>query len=68
MPARGSDLDHDTPWSERRRTETGNLYPLCRYHHQLKTKHGWTYQPQPNGDLVFTSPLGHQYTTSGRSP
>ena len=68
MPAMQSDLDHRIPWTESRRTDTDNLYPLCRYHHQLKTSLGWTYRPLGDGDFQFSTPLGHTYTTTGRSP
>lgn len=68
MPAIESDIDHRIPWTQQHHTTTRDLYPLCRYHHTLKTRHGWTYQPLHNGQLQFTSPLGHKYQTSGRSP
>ena len=44
-----------------RRNQPDNLYALCPRHHQLKTETGWTYQPQPDGDLLWTSPTGRQY-------
>ncbi|MDJ0953216.1 MAG: DUF222 domain-containing protein [Acidimicrobiia bacterium] len=68
MPAMESDIDHTDPWSHGGRTDTGNLAPLCRHHHRLKEESGWSYRPVANGDYVFTTPLGHAYTTSGRSP
>jgi len=68
MPAMDSDLDHRVPWAQAHRTDTDNLYPLCRYHHQLKTERGWTYRPLEDGDFEFTTPLGHKYTSTGRSP
>ena len=74
MPALDCDLDHRAPWAETGRTDPDDLYPLCRYHHNLKTKHGWSYKALPDNDLEFTTPLGHTYlttgkaTSSGRSP
>ncbi len=74
MPAINCDLDHRTPHAETGRTDPNDLYPLCRYHHNLKTKCGWSYKPVANNNLQFTTPLGHTYptnpntTTSGRSP
>jgi hypothetical protein len=68
MPATNCDIDHRVPWAQCHTTNTNNLAPLYRYHHILKHKHGWTHQPLPGGDYQFTSALGHQYTTSGRSP
>ena len=68
MPAMQSDIDHTDPWSLGGRTHTDNLAPLCRHHHRLKTETPWTYKAASGGDYTFTSPLGHTYTTSGRSP
>ena len=68
MPAMESDIDHRVPWAESHRTFTEDLAPLCRYHHRIRHQHGWTYARRADGDHVFTSPLGHKYTTSGRDP
>jgi hypothetical protein len=69
MPATQSDLDHRTPWARCHRTTARDLAPLCRYHHHtLRHRAGWIHEPLPDGDHLWTSPLGHHYTTSGRSP
>ncbi len=68
MPATACDIDHRIPWSESHITKTDDLAPLCRHHHTIRHRHGWTYRPLPSGDFEFTTPLGHTYTTSGRSP
>jgi hypothetical protein len=67
MPATDCDLDHRIPWSQGGPTTTDHLGPLCRHDHVIRHK-GWTHQPLPGGDHLWTSRLGHQYTTSGRSP
>jgi hypothetical protein len=67
MPARQSDLDHRHRWARGGRTTLRNLAPLCDRHHGLLDK-GWHYQPAPDGGYAFTSPLGHTYISSGRSP
>lgn len=67
MPARQSDLDHNKPWSRGGKTTVGNIGPLCEHHHQTKDE-GWTITRTPDGDHIFTSPLGHTYTTSGADP
>ena len=67
-PSTESDIDHRTQWVRGGPTHPSNLAPLCRHHHRLKDEAGWRYQPVANGDFEFTSPLGHSYTTSGRSP
>jgi len=68
MPAVGCDLDHTNPWAETGHTTVTELAPLCRHDHCQRHKHGWTYQPLPGGDYLWTSRLGHQYTTSGLPP
>ncbi len=68
MPAVQCDIDHRIPWHERRVTCTGDLAPLCKHHHVVRHTWGWTYRPLANGDWVFTTPLGHRHTTSGRRP
>jgi hypothetical protein len=67
MPARQSDLDHQKPWSNGGKTTVRNIGPLCEHHHQTKDQ-GWSITRTPDGDHVFTSPLGHIYTTSGADP
>jgi hypothetical protein len=68
-PASRCDLDHRTPWSREPITSTHGLDPACRYDH-ITVRHnlGWVHQPLPGGDHLWTSPLGHQYTKSGRPP
>ena len=67
MPGRGCDLDHRIPWKDGGPTTVECLAPLCRHDH-IGRHHGWTYQRLPNGDHLWTSPLGHTYTTSGTPP
>ncbi len=67
MPARNSDLDHLKRWEHGGATTIRNLAPLCDKHHSLLDK-GWHYEPKADGGYKFTSPLGHTYISSGRSP
>jgi hypothetical protein len=69
MPARQSDLDHQNPWAVTHRTQTSGLEPLCRYHHQLKGR-AWKLGTNPSrpGTYIWTSPLGHTYTTGPDPP
>jgi hypothetical protein len=67
-PARRSDLDHTRRFVDGGPTQEENLAPLCRFHHRAKDQGKWRYRRRPNGDHVWTSPLGHTYVTSGRSP
>ncbi len=54
------DLDHLTPWPAGA-THPGNLAPLCRLHHLLKTFSGWTPTTKPDGRIQWTAPTGHTY-------
>ncbi|MGH4025921.1 MAG: DUF222 domain-containing protein [Pseudonocardiaceae bacterium] len=57
-PARRCDLDHTIPHDQGGPTAAGNLGPLCRYHHRLKTHTSWSLcQPEP-GLFLWTSPTG----------
>lgn len=71
-PSRCCDLDHLVPFrhddpDQGGATRLGNLFPVCRRHHRLKTLGGWTYEPGPDGVRV-TSPLGTTTTTVGPAP
>jgi hypothetical protein len=62
-PAHRCDLDHLTPWPAGA-THPGNLAPLCRLHHLIKTFCGWTPAAQPDGSIQWSAPTGHTYTTA----
>lgn len=68
MPAHLCDLDHLHPHGEGGPTEEENLGPGCRYDHVNRHRLGWTYVRTPDGDHLWTSPLGFRTTTSGRPP
>jgi hypothetical protein len=69
MPASECDLDHRIPWSERRETSADGSDAGCK-HDQVTVRHalGWKHHILPNGDHLWTSSLGHQYTKSGLPP
>ncbi len=54
------DLDHLTPWPAGA-THPGNLGPLCRLHHLVKTFGDWTPTAQPDGTTHWSAPTGHSY-------
>ncbi|WP_395308395.1 DUF222 domain-containing protein [Mycobacterium sp. AMU20-3851] len=66
-PAHRCDLDHLTPWPAGP-THPGNLRPLCREHHLLKTfrtgPNGWTVTAGPDGSTEWRAPTGHTYVTT----
>ena len=68
MPATSCDIDHIKTWVDTHRTSATDSAPGCRHDHVGRHKFGWTYHRLPNGDYLWTSPLGHTHTTSGRSP
>ena len=66
--ATDSDIDHRKAYADGGATSVDNSGPLCRHDHRLKHTHGWTYQPIPGGDHLWTTKLGLKYTTSGKPP
>lgn len=68
QPAVECDLDHMRPWAESGATSTSGLAPCCERDHCTRHAAGWTYRRLPDGDFLWTSPLGTTYTTSGRDP
>ena len=55
VAARFCDLDHVTPWPAGPTTAT-NLACLCRRHHRVKQRPGWTAQPPPRRDPHLDRP------------
>lgn len=62
------DLDHRQPWAQNGPTTPLNLAPLCRHDHRIKISPEWTLERLPTGDHQWTSPLSHEYTTTGEPP
>lgn len=55
------DQDHTTEHQHGGQTVAGDLAPLCRHDHGLKSAPGWGLdQPEP-GRFIWTSPLGGRY-------
>ena len=61
-PAEACDIDHTVPYPAGP-THPSNLKALCRFHHLLKTFHGWSDHQYPDGTVVWTAPTGHTYIT-----
>ena len=61
-PARQCDLDHVRPWPTGQTTPT-NLMALCRHHHRIKQRDGWTVRLHPDGTVTWTDPTGRHHTT-----
>ncbi|MDP9821552.1 hypothetical protein J2S59_001361 [Nocardioides massiliensis] len=64
VSARRSDADHIEPYvpmdegGPPGQTHLGNLAPLCRSHHRLKTHMGWTYQRRTDGTYAWRDRWG----------
>ena len=62
------DLDHIVEYVEPEeggppgQTNTDNMARLCRFHHRVKTHSDWHYRREPDRGLLWTSPLGRQYS------
>jgi hypothetical protein len=62
VAARFCDLDHVRPWPAGP-TRADNLACLCRRHHRVKQRHGWTARLCPDAVLTWTTPTGQTRTT-----
>ena len=63
-PATQCDDDHTTAWHRGGLTCQCNLAPLCRRHHRMKQRDGWTLtQPKP-GLMIWQAPSGRCYSTT----
>ncbi len=56
------DLDHVRPWPGGPTADT-NLICLCRRHHRVKQRPGWTVVLATDGTLTWTDPTGRVRTT-----
>ena len=56
------DLDHVRPWPAGH-THDDNLLCLCRRHHRIKQRPGWTITLTPDGVATWTDPTGRVRTT-----
>jgi hypothetical protein len=67
-PAYQCELDHRLEHGRNGDTNPDNLQPLCKLHHQLKTKKRWKVGANEDGSLTWTSFLGFTYTTRDLDP
>ncbi len=61
MPAAFTDIHHVRHWIRGGSTDRDNCCLLCRRHHTLIHKGGWTATGNANGIVVFTGPEGTQH-------
>ena len=61
-PAERCEIDHATPYDAGGRTDTCNLGPLCKFHHEMKTAGYWHITASArDGSCTWRSPLGRIY-------
>ncbi|MGB3772944.1 MAG: HNH endonuclease signature motif containing protein [Rhodococcus sp. (in: high G+C Gram-positive bacteria)] len=68
VPSSDCDLDHVVPFDHDDPeyggwTVLGNLQPLCRRHHGLKTRKQWHYRMLTDGIVHIRDPHGRDYLT-----
>jgi hypothetical protein len=71
MPVTWCDAHHVNHWNQGGTTDIAHLALLCRYHHGVTHRHGWTMTTQPNQTFTWTTPHGHTLHSQrhrGRSP
>jgi hypothetical protein len=59
-----TDLDHTVAYDTNGppgQTSTGNLAPLARFSHRVKTHDNWTVRRLDNGALEWVSPHGFKF-------
>ena len=62
VAARFCDLDHVRPWPTGP-TSAANLMCLCRRHHRIKQRPGWSVRLHPDARAVWTDPTGRVRTS-----
>ena len=65
------DAHHVTWWRNNGNTDIDNLALLCRYHHGISHRHGWTMTTTHHHWFTWTTPLGqtlHSQRHRGRRP
>ncbi|HEX3900919.1 MAG TPA: DUF222 domain-containing protein [Mycobacteriales bacterium] len=65
-PSIDCEIDHRNERRDRGRTDRCNLAPLCKMHHQMKTKGRWKVDQNPDGSETWTSYVGRTYTKKPR--
>ena len=66
MPVGWCDAHHVIAWEHHGRTDMNNLALLCRHHHGVTHRHGWTMTALADHTFTWTTPTG-QVLTSQRN-
>jgi hypothetical protein len=62
-PCHVTDAHHIRHWIDHGRTAPENLVLLCRFHHGVVHRPGWTIQLQPDATVTVTTPDGRRRTS-----
>lgn len=57
-PPEWTDAHHTHPWNKGGQTNLDDLASLCRHHHGITHRTGWTMTTTPDGWFTWTTPLG----------
>ena len=58
-PPQWTDAHHVEHWNNGGTTDLSNLASLCRYHHMVTHRNGWTMTITPEQYFTWTTPNGH---------
>ena len=67
-PPSWCDAHHIIYWEHDGDTDIANLVLLCRHHHGVTHRNGWTLTTHPNGDLTWTTAAGRTLTSRKPDP
>jgi uncharacterized protein DUF222/HNH endonuclease len=62
-PAHLTDAHHIRHWIKHGHTKPENLVLLCRWHHRVIHRKGWTIELMPDAEVVVTTPDGRRRTS-----
>jgi HNH endonuclease len=62
----GVEAHHIIPWEDHGHTDLPNLALLCRYHHGVTHRTGWTMNAEKAGSFTWTTPTGRTLTNTRR--
>jgi len=67
-PCHVTDAHHIQHWIDHGETEPDNLVLLCRFHHSVIHRPGWTLTLEPDATVVVTYPDGRRRTSRPLNP
>jgi len=63
LPTNWCDAHHIIPWDPHGLTDLPNLALLCRHHHGVTHRTGWTMTTQTDQTFTWTTPAGRTLTS-----